>query len=278
MQSISRPRYVSWSVALAILGALSACSTNPAVQPTAVYTEQQKNMLEQQWTKAEQPAINNRQVHLDMIKTMQSRSMYFASLAHIDAYEKEHGSNAELSKLRADALRATGQEQAARDLYQRLLSGNEAAAARHGLGLIAAQNGNYAEAVQQLRESVRIDPLNAYALGDLGYALMEQGDLDAARVPLIQAIELAPENRKVISNLALYLLLNGDQEKAAALMKKTNVSPEVQHGIRQRAQAMRSSGLATNDKADRELFMSNGGMQLRLQTTLSTTTQTGKTQ
>jgi len=255
---------------LAILVGISACSTSPTTSPSAIYTEQQKSMLEQQSKNAEQPAIDTRQVHLDMIKTMQSRSMYFASLAHIDAYEKENGSNAELNKLRADALRATGQTQAAQELYRRLIGTKEAAAAQHGLGLLAAQSGSYVEAVTHLRESVRIDPLNANALGDLGYALMEQGDLSAARVPLIQAMELAPDNRKVISNLALYLLLSGEKEKAAALMSKTNVSNEVQNGIRQRAQKMSNLEATLNDAENRELFLSQGGMQLRLQTTLST--------
>lgn len=260
----------------AAAGMLAACASNS--QTSAAYAEQQKNMLDQQQAKDEQPAIDNRQVHLDMIKTMQARSMYFASLAHIDAYEKEHGTSTELAKLRADALRATGQEQAARDLYQRLLGTKEAAAARHGLGLLAAQGGNYVEAVSQLRESVRLDPLNAYALGDLGYALMEQGNPEAARVPLIQAIELAPDNRKVISNLALYLLITGDKEKAAALMSKTGVSSDTQKGIRQRAEQMKGALTSADDASSTDLFLSNSGMQLRLQTTLITSQKIGKTQ
>src|SRR5690606_29977780 len=98
--------------------------------------EQHEAMLQRQAVEDQQPRIDNRQVYLDMIRTMQTRSLYFASLAHIDAYETAHGITTETRRLRADALRVSGQEDAARMQYLSLLQTNEAAAARHGLGLL----------------------------------------------------------------------------------------------------------------------------------------------
>jgi len=63
-------------------------------------------------------------------------------------------------------------------------------------------------------------------LSDLGYALLRSGDVAAARVPLAQAAELAPDNRKMIGNLALLLLVTGDAEKARAVMDKAALSAE----------------------------------------------------
>jgi len=48
-------------------------------------------------------------VYLDMIRTMQDRSLYFASLAHVEAYLQLYGTSPEILRLRADALRETGQ-------------------------------------------------------------------------------------------------------------------------------------------------------------------------
>lgn len=255
--------------ALFIAGLLSACSTT---ETGNVASAQHQAMLMQQQAQAEQPAINNRQVHLDMIRTMQARNMYFASLAHIDAYESTHGSSVEVSLLRADALRMTGQNDQAETTYRKLLKTSEAAAARHGLGLMAAQQGKYSQAAEELRESVRLAPLNATALGDLGYALLVARRIDEARVPLIQAMELAPDNRKVISNLALFLLLTGEGDKAVELMNKTGVPLATRKEIMQRAQQMQQAAMPTTTIAAANASTeqaSVNGFQLRLQTSLA---------
>ncbi|WP_348099301.1 tetratricopeptide repeat protein [Collimonas sp.] len=146
--------------------------------------------------------------------------MYFASLAHIDAYEQKNGSTPEVQRLRADALRETRQDAAADATYRKLLTSDEAGAAWHGLGLLAAQNGDYPAAVKAMREATRREPTNAVMLSDLGYAMLRSGDIASARVPLAQAAELAPDNRKMIGNLALLLLVSGDPEKARVVMDK----------------------------------------------------------
>ena len=46
-------------------------------------------------------------MYLGLIERMQSQGLYYASLAHIDAYEKQYGSSPDTILLRADALRAT---------------------------------------------------------------------------------------------------------------------------------------------------------------------------
>lgn len=234
------------------------------------YAMRNDEAMQRQQAELDRPALDNKQVYLDMIKKMQERSLYFASIAHIDSYQKTYGSSPEVQRLYADALRATGQDEAAEKQYKAMLSGPESAAAWHGLGLLAAQRGNSALAISNLREASRVAPTNAIVLSDLSYALLNAGESNAARVPLMQAVELAPGNRKVISNLALFFLLSGEQPKAEALMKEAKIPVDVRSEIFKRKEAIanRNAPLAgTTDANNRMLpvVAGAGGMQLQLQ-------------
>lgn len=257
-------RFTGRAILLASTGLLGACSS---LNTSSIdQAERMEVAMQRQQAEPEKPAIDNRLVYLDMIKTMQARSLYFASLAHIDAYQKAHGSSPEILRLQADAFRATGQDDAAEKQYRQLLTTTEAAAAWHGLGLLAAQHGDYIQAISSLRESNRLDPINANVLSDLGYALLQTNDLAAARLPLIQAAELDSDNRKIISNLALYLLLSGDGQKAESLMMQANIPSETRTEIARRAQMIRTSTLSGSSASEQTLAAAdNGGMQLQLQ-------------
>jgi len=198
---------------------LAGCASDSA----RVYAQQKEEAQLRQQAEDKAPTPDNKGMYLGLIRQMQEQGMYFASLAHIDAYEQQNGSTPEVQRLRADALRETRQVEAADTAYRKLLTSPEAAAAWHGLGLMAAQNGDYKAATTSLREAVKREPTNPVMLSDLGYALLRSRDIAAARVPLAQAAELAPDNRKMIGNLALLLLVSGDAEKARAVMDKANL-------------------------------------------------------
>lgn len=259
-------------VALSILAFCGGCANfNSSASDYAARSE--AAMLRQQ-AELDKPALDNKQVYLEMIKKMQDRSLYFASMAHIDAYQKSYGSSPEIQRLYADALRATGQQEAAEKQYRQLLNTTEAAAAWHGLGLLAAQRGDSINAIAHLRESNRRDPTNAMVLSDLSYALLYDGDRSAARLPLMQAVELAPDNRKVISNLALFFFLSDEKEKAESLMRDANIPPDVRAEIRKRKDAIaaRSTQTVAKSLSDADIqnrtlptIASGNGMQLQLQ-------------
>jgi Flp pilus assembly protein TadD len=204
-----------------LLAALSACSS--FTNSSSVYAEQNEAALQRQQAEQERPSLNNKEVYLEMIRKMQERSLYYASLAHLDAYQNAYGSSPEVQRMRADALRLTGNASAAEAQYRQLLSGPEATAAWHGLGLLAAQRGDYAAAAVNFRKANQLDPVNATVLSDLGYALLRGDDRSTARLPLMQAAELEPDNRKILSNLALFLLLTGEPGKADGLMKRADI-------------------------------------------------------
>ena len=191
---------------------------------------------------SERAEIDNPAMYRALIEKMQSEGLYFASLAHIDAYEQRFGMTDELALRRADAQRATGQGALADAGYRKLLSSPVAAQAWHGLGLLAGGSSRFPEAVAALREAAQRDPTNALVSSDLGYALMRSGAVEAARVPVLRAGELAPQNRNVLSNIALYLFASGDAPRGEAMMQQLAFPDATQQAVRRDALAIRLAG------------------------------------
>lgn len=178
---------------------------------------------------------DDKAVYMDLIRQMQQQGAYYASLAHIDAYRQRFGTTPELRRRQADALRATGQLDAARTLYRSLLTGDQAAAAWHGLGLVEAQSGQAVAADEALLKATELEPVNAAYLSDLGYARLCEGQPATAKDPLAMAAELDPTNTKVIANLALWALLTGDTTRADAIMQRGQLPAESQNDVRRQA-------------------------------------------
>jgi Flp pilus assembly protein TadD len=86
-----------------------------------------------------------------------------------------------------------------------------------------------------LQEAVRLAPTDAPTLSDLGYARLREGDVNGARVPLMKAAELDHANPKIVSNVVLFLLADGNDTQAAALMDQEKFSPDVRLAIRHEA-------------------------------------------
>ncbi|WP_306855351.1 tetratricopeptide repeat protein [Cupriavidus necator] len=190
-------------------------------------------------------------VYLGLIRKMQQDGLYFASLAHIEVYVQRFGAGPEIQVMRADALRETGQDQAATEAYQQLAAtakGAEAAHAHHGLGLLAGRQDDFARAVTALRAAAALDPVNARIASDLGYALMRAGALQDARVPVMQALELDARNPRVISNAVVWLMADGKRAQANAMMQKAALPEATRGAIRKEADRI-ARAAATRDRA-----------------------------
>jgi Flp pilus assembly protein TadD len=185
------------------------------------------------------PSTDSKAMYLELIRQMQQQGSYYASLAHIDAFRLRYGDPPELQRLQGDALRETGQDEAAAKVYQGMLRGAQAASARHGLGLIAARDRRYAEAEKDLQEATRLEPVNVTYLNDLGYARLAAGDVSSAHEPLAEAAELDPTNTKVVSNLALWASLQGDEMQSDAIMQRANLPPATREAVHKLAVQMR---------------------------------------
>lgn len=194
-------------------------------------------------------AVDTRGTYLDLIRRMQKQGAYYASLAHIEAFRQRHGDSPALRLLQADALRHTGQLDAAGTLYDGLTRGEQAAAAWHGLGLIAARRDQDAVAEAALTRAAQLTPLDTAVLGDLGYARLRAGQLEQARAPLAQALELAPDDARAVANLAVWALLRNDTATAERVMQQGNVSDATRAEVQRQAIALRQRQPSTSPPA-----------------------------
>ncbi|WP_372450047.1 tetratricopeptide repeat protein [Paraburkholderia aspalathi] len=221
--------------ALALLGACAFKESGYGVGPQA-----ERQALIQQANR--DPAPDTPGMYLGLIERMQSQGLYFASLAHIDSFEKQYGESPDTILLRADALRMTDQPEASAARYTQLLKTPLEARGHRGLGLIAGGAGDFKRAAGELQQAALLAPTDAVTLSDLGYARLRAGDIRSARVPLMKAAELDQSNPKIVSNIVLYLLVDGQGDQALALMNQQKVPLDVRVAIRSDAAKVAAAG------------------------------------
>lgn len=258
----------AWPMTLATLSCLTlaACSTGQSDTAWKLIQQQQEKQTLVRQHEADTARKNTPgepEVLMAMIRETQEQQRYFASLAYIDAYTKQFGRNVNLDAARANALRMTGQAEQSRVAYQALLDTPQAAEGWHGLGLLAASNANYSQATTHLATAAALRPTDVQILNDLGYARLHAGDLANARLPLGQAAELDPGNAKVLANLALLLLLEGNSTQAQALMDQAQMPEATRQQVYRltselRAGTMAASSISTQapngESAEQSLF------------------------
>lgn len=220
IKTFFQPTAVGTVVASLLL--LTGCATGRDGQATmALRAEAQQQMARVDSAPAQ---ADSRDTYVQLVAQMQQKGLYFASLAHIEALQQRWGADPESSLLLADALRHTGQTARAEVLYSQLRLGPVKARAEHGLGLLAGRSGHFANAEKHLQSAAAAAPTDANILSDLGFALLQQGRWEEARVPLMKSAELASDNPKVWSNIALFLTLNGQTQQASEVMVSRQLS------------------------------------------------------
>lgn len=190
----------------------------------------------------EKAEITSPATYLSLIRKMQEQGLYYASLAHIDAYQQRYGRAPEIMLLRADALRETDQLAAADAEYRAVVGATSAmgagtqggllnAAAWRGLGIVAGRQGDFVEAARRLQVSAQANPTDASTASDLGYALMRAGEVEQARVPLMQAQQMAAASPKIAGNLVIWLTVNDRKDDAASLAAHAQLTASARKAI-----------------------------------------------
>ncbi|MET0184731.1 MAG: hypothetical protein ABW210_04665 [Achromobacter sp.] len=265
---------VGWRIVAmsATVTALAACQSNgDGMSAWRVMQEQQAQQaaLQQQERDDERAQAKSQpQLMLSLIRETQGQGRHFASMAYIDAYIQQFGANPEVNLLRADALRLTGQHAESEQAYRALLGGAQQAKAWHGLGLLAASQGNFGQATEDLSRAARLMPTQADVLSDLGFARIRNGDIAGARVPLGQAAELAPGNAKALANLALLLTLEGESARAQAIMDRAGLSAAAREQVAvlaREAQSRRTRAVPVAAMAPQAVPVSGGPVAVNAQ-------------
>ena len=179
--------------------------------------------------------VNTQETYLSLVKQMQAKSLWYASIAHLDALDKQWGASSDSRLMRADALRQVGQFNAAANIYQGLLGSAKDGAARYGLGRIAAEKGDFRNAAQQMEQARMSNPVDSQLLTDLGYAHLRARDLNAARIPLMQAAQLNPEDAQANVNLSLFMMVSGQAPQAEEFMRQRKLDAQTQQAVKEQA-------------------------------------------
>ncbi|MGJ7608879.1 hypothetical protein ACSFA7_31395 [Variovorax sp. LT1R20] len=214
----------------------------PKDQYAGAAEAQQRMAAEDAASSKASASIDTQATYLRLVEQMQREGLWFASLAHIDALEQRWGVSPEINRARADALRNTGQLAQSEEFYRRLIGTPMESSAYHGLGLLAGARANYVEAAELLKKAQLRSPTDAMLLNDLGYANLRAGRIADARLPLMQATQLQPDNPQAQSNLALYLEASQQSEQAAALMEARRMPVATRAAIREAARQLVGTG------------------------------------
>ncbi|BDR11703.1 tetratricopeptide repeat protein [Comamonas thiooxydans] len=228
-------RYLMPPLAAATMALLSGCSSmgnllgqnQPVLSPAALAAADRP--LEKE------AVVDTQDTYLSLVKQMQSKSLWYASIAHLDALDKQWGASSDSRLLRADALRQVGQLSAAIPIYQGLLGSAKDGAARYGLGRVAAEQGDFRSAAQQMEQARMSNPVDSRLLTDLGYAYLRAHDLNAARIPLMQAAQLNPEDAQVNVNLSLFMMVSGQSAQAEEFMRQRKLDAQTQQLVKEQA-------------------------------------------
>jgi len=206
----------------------AACAFKPSGYGAGVQAER----AAAQAAAEKDPAPDTPGMYLALIDRIQRRGLYYASLAHIDAYEKQYGVTPASTLLRAQALRETGQSAASAKAYRVLLATPLAASGYRGLGLLAGADGDFRGASRALGQAAALAPTDAATLSDLGYARLREGDVAGARVPLLEAEELDPSSARIQANVVLLWMAQGRAKQARAFMDEKQFTAAVRSALR----------------------------------------------
>jgi len=238
-------QYMMLPLAVAAMAMLSGCSSmgNLLGQNQPVLSPAAKAAADRPLEK--EAVVDTQDTYLSLVKQMQSKSLWYASIAHLDALDKQWGASSDSRLLRADALRQVGQLSAAIPIYQGLLGSAKDGAARYGLGRVAAEQGDFRSAAQQMEQARMSNPVDSRLLTDLGYAYLRAHDLNAARIPLMQAAQLNPEDAQANVNLSLFMMVSGQSAQAEEFMRQRKLDTQTQQLVKEQAgEWLRTASLA----------------------------------
>ena len=231
----------AWMASLPILTALLAGCGSMATSDMSLRADADIDMARQRQSQ-EKAEITSPATYLSLIRRMQEQGLYYASLAHIDAYQQRYGRTPEVMLLHADALRETDQLAAAEADYRAVVSATSTmgagtqgallnAGAWRGLGITAGLQGNFVEAARRLQVAAQANPTDANTASDYGYALMRAGEVEQARVPLMQAQQMAAGNPKIAGNLMIWLTVSERKDDAASLASHAQLTASARKAI-----------------------------------------------
>lgn len=120
-----------------------------------------------------------------------------------------------LAERRSDYTRA-------KQIYQKVIKENsDNAVAHHRIGVILAQEGRLSESLASFQSANQLAP-SADILADIGYAYFLHDDLVKADKALRESLEMEPQNKRALNNLALVTGRQGNYAESLDIFRRCN--------------------------------------------------------
>ncbi|REK22280.1 MAG: hypothetical protein DWQ42_17215 [Planctomycetota bacterium] len=133
---------------------------------------------------------------------------------------------------KARGLEAEKNYSEARAIYEQLITEYpERWQSYHRLAVVADRQRRHREAEALYAEALRLEPMNAELLGDLGYCYYLQGMLTKAESALAKAISIAPSEVRHHNNLGLVLGHQGKHAEALASFRRAGGEADAQYNL-----------------------------------------------
>ncbi len=140
----------------------------------------------------------------------------------LDAASKSFPDDAELTLARAQVFEESGQIEEARQVLQEAVSAHpRASRPLYALAELLSRHGELAAAIALIAPLIDADPRDASALNYVGYTLISQkAKWSRARILLLRALELEPDNSSILDSYGWYLLCSSQLQRARPYLER----------------------------------------------------------
>lgn len=188
---------------------------------------------------------SDQQLSMNLADDMANDGKLHASLANL---QNLPDNLADVRLRKAKVYRLLGRSEA-EPLYRSLLGGCLAAEAEHGLGQLAAANGDNGQAQAHLQRAVKLAPTDEKIRNDLGVVYLNQRRVEDAKFEFLTAIELKQGDQLAAVNLVTLLIYQDDWSRAAELVNRLGLTPAQVTEAQVRAEKLKAPGKASPSMA-----------------------------
>lgn len=178
------------------------------------------------------------ELSLNLADDMANEGKMHASLANLQSLPE---SLPQVRQRKAKVYRLLGRSEA-QPLYRSLLGTCMAAEGEHGLGQLAATQGDNAQALAHMQRAAQLAPTNEKIRNDLGVVYLNQRRLEEARFEFMTAMELKQSDQLAAVNLVTLLIYQDHWGQAAQLASQVGLSAEQVSEAQACAEKLKASG------------------------------------
>ena len=176
------------------------------------------------------------ELSLNLADDMANEGKMHASLANLQSLPD---SLPQVRQRKAKVYRLLGRSEA-QPLYRSLLGTCMAAEGEHGLGQLAATQGDNAQALAHMQRAAQLAPTNEKIRNDLGVVYLNQLRLNDASFEFLTALELKQNNQLAAQNLVTLLLYQNNWPQAAEIVSRAKLTPDQFTEAQERAEKLKA--------------------------------------